>query len=221
MAVTVSCVSPPAVPAHGKGTVWGYVELVPRSGVTPRSGDAAGYADPALRDVRFVDYSRPGFSVVYLESPPVSDDAVALAIRESVSRLRIEPATAAVSVAGHIAIANETTRAQVVSDPQAGRVYRLDPGQKVRVEHPDEGPHAFHLLGSPGVEARVFVAPGPYSLVSPRGRFELSDIEPGTGTIHAWHPRFPSFETEIDVAAGARVRVDVALGLKAEFGEER
>ena len=59
----------PVAPAPGTSQAFGQVKLVPRAGLAAGHGGAS-YGDARLRDVEFVDYSRPGFAVVYVEEPP-------------------------------------------------------------------------------------------------------------------------------------------------------
>src|SRR5262249_46045936 len=71
--------------APGRATLWGYVRLVPREGVHPAAPGGGAYADPRLRDAALVDYSRPGFAVVYLDAGASGGGAGAPALRATPS----------------------------------------------------------------------------------------------------------------------------------------
>ena len=96
LAWLAGCVRTPPPPAPGTGTLWGYVRLVPRSGVTPGRREYGPYADRRLRDVTFVDYSRPGFAVVYLDGPPPPGGTARLTITHALLRPELAPRYAAV-----------------------------------------------------------------------------------------------------------------------------
>jgi len=189
------------------------VRLVPREGVTPGAAGNTSYSSPALRNVRFVDYSRPGFAVIYVEGPPAPSDIARVAIRDSKHIARLEPSEAAVGQAGSIVIVNESARVQAVSDPVAGTLYRIEPGQSVEITRPAAGLHSFYLLEAADVMARVFVAPGPYAVVSSRGKFRLNGLPPGHARVHAWHPHFPATEKQIEVPLDGVVRLDFEIGV--------
>ncbi len=202
---------PPTLP--GTGSVWGQMRLVPHEGVTPGSGGSGAYSSPALRDVRFVDYSRPGFAVVWVEGPAAPRDTTRVAIRDSKHIARLEPRDTAVGQAGSIVIVNESSRVQAVSDPVAGALYRIEPGRSVDITRPAAGLHSLYLLEAADVTARIFVAPGPYAVVSSRGRFRLNGLPPGEARLHAWHPHFPEIEKQIVVPLDAAVRLDLEIGV--------
>jgi hypothetical protein len=187
------------------------VRLVPREGLTPGKAGSASYGDRRLRDVEFVDYSRPGFAVVYAEAPSPLGGDLAFAIRDSRVGTRIEPAHGAVGAGGRVIVRNESPNAQVVSYPAADLVRKVAPGESLEIAVPRAGEQGLFLIGRP-VEATVFAAPGPYTVVSASGRFAL-DLPPGPRRLRAWHPRFPTAAADVDLASGARVQVDFDLGL--------
>jgi hypothetical protein len=208
----LACVGPPGAPAPGRSSVFGEVRLVPREGVTPGAAGAGAYGDRRLRDVEFVDYSRPGFAVVYAEGPAPGGRAQ-LAIRGGAVRTRLEPEHAALGSRGSIAVENASDAAHVVSLPGVGFVHRLAPGEVAEVPVGGAGEQEVFLLDVPGAEARVFAAPGPYTVVSDSGRYALRDLEPGPHRLAVWHPRFPPVSRVVDLPADAVVRVDLELGV--------
>jgi hypothetical protein len=207
------CASGPAPPAAGRGAVWGYVRLIPRDGVPSRPSGSASYGDRRLADVELVDYTRPGFAVVYAADAPASTggDAVEIAVRDGNRGPRFEPAHAALSAPGALRVVNRSTGAHVVSCPAAGRVEALAPGASLTVEVARSGEWPVFLLDAPREQARVFAAPGTWTVTSDAGRFELRDLPPGPHRISVWHPRFPPASAPLDVAAGAAARLDLEL----------
>lgn len=209
-----SCATVPPAPAPGTGTVYGTVRLVPRQGVTPSpGGGASSYSDPRLRDVRLVDYSRPGFVVVYADAPERAPTVLSLAIREGRLGPHIDPQRAALGAGGVLRVANETSQARVVSLPEAGVLERLEPGATLELALEDSRAHAVHLLGSPHASAEVFVAPGRYAVASPAGRWSLRDLPPGPVTLHTWHPRFPPTVRETQVPSDQLLELDLEIGV--------
>lgn len=213
--VAGACAWNSSPPSSGKSTVRGQLRLVPREGVSPHAAGAAGYADRALRDVRFVDYSRPGFAVVYVDAPSGAPQSARIAIRTTGTsgRLRLQPKHALSGNGGSIIVANESTVAHTVSDPAAGVLRRIASGETFEIPAPASGPHVIHVLDASGLEATVFVSGGPGTVVSERGRFELRELPPGTMTLRAWHPRFPPVERELELAADAVVQADLEMGV--------
>jgi plastocyanin len=205
-----ACASAPPTPAPGRAAAFGYVKLVPREGV-PVSGGSHSYGDREFEGVSFVDYSKPGFAVVYADSPVRSGEAAALVIRAGTTHAVFDPPHAALGAGGTIRIANQSGEAHVVSCPGAGLVKPLATGESIEVVAATPGEWPVYLLDVAGEVARVFAAPGPYRVVSSSGRFEFTDLEPGRAQLRAWHPRFPPAETWVDLAAGSSVRVDLEL----------
>jgi hypothetical protein len=214
-AVLSACASgAPPDPPSGSATAWGFVRLVPREGVEPpAAGPRSPYADPALRDVEFVDYSRPGFAVVYLEGTPPPAGAASFEIRDGPLRPYLDPAHAAVGAGGVLRVANSSARAHVLSLPEAGVVRRLEPGEAVEIGLAEAGEQPLFLLDAPEELGRLFVAPGRFSVASEAGRFELRELPPGRVRLGAWHPRFPPIARDLDLAPGRAVRVDLELGV--------
>jgi hypothetical protein len=207
----------PGAPAPGTGQVSGRVRLVPREGVTPVRPGSASYGDRRLRDVEFVDYSRPGFAVVYTEADPPPAGELAFAIRESRVGTRLEPEHGAVGAGGRVIVRNEAAGAHVLSYPAADLVRRLEPGGQVEIPVPAAGEQELFLIDRPA-EAVVFAAPGPFAVVSSSGDFALRDLAPGRRRLRAWHPRFPTATADVELAPGAAVRVDIDLGLGRREG---
>ena len=210
--VCLACTTPTSAPtSEGLASVTGTVRLVPRAGVEPSSGDGA-YGDRSLRDVEFVDYTRPGFSVVYSDGAPPADRA-AIAIRASTSRLRMEPAENIAGPAGAILVHNDTDAPRIVSDPVEGLIREIAAGQTLRIEKPKPGLHTLHVVGEADLAARVFVAPGPFARVSARGRYVLRGLAPGPHSLHAWHGRFAPVTHHLELLPNERRELDIAIGV--------
>lgn len=191
----------------GRGGVYGEVHLVPREGAPAGPG---GYGDRRLRDVQLVDYSRPGFAVVYAPAP-ARGGRLELAIAQGSLAPHLEPEVGAVGAGGELALSNPTQREHVVSVPALGWVRRLAPGEVLVVPLEREGDLRVYLLDAPGVESRVFVSPGPWAATSVSGRYALSDLPPGDTQLRVWHPRFPPTGRRVELPAGAVVRADFEL----------
>lgn len=211
--VALACASLPDPPAPGRSEAWGSLRLVPREGVTVGGHGGSAYGDRRLRDVQFVDYSHPGFAIVYVAAADPPAGELELSIRDSRVGAHIEPAEGAVGAAGRVAVRNQTGVVHVVSYPAAGRVQRIGPGEQAEFDVPREGEQGLFVLDLPGVSATVFASPGPYSVVSPSGRFTLTDLEPGDTELRVWHPRFPPAVRRVHLPADAQVRVDFEIGV--------
>jgi hypothetical protein len=203
----------PAPPRAGTGTAWGYLRLVPREGVTPVKPGASPYADRRMRDVTFVDYSKPGFAVVQLAEGASPAGKAELAIRTTGVRTLIDPLHAAVGVGGAVVVRNESNAAHVLSAPTLGVVRRIEPGEELELALPEAGEQSFFLLDVPRSEASLFVASGPFAVVAADGRFELAGLAPGRHQLQAWHPRFPPARSFVDLAPDSIVRVDLEMGV--------
>jgi hypothetical protein len=210
----LACAPPPPPIEPGTGSLWGDLKLVPHSGVVlPRAADAS-YGDPRLADVRLVDYSRPGFAVVYLDAP-ASRAGAKIAIRSTRLGARLEPERAVIGAAGSLAISNQSGTEQIVSCPELQRVRRLAPGETLELAPLAAGELHLHLLGSDGRSATVFASPGPFAVVGDDSRWQLTGLGPGRAILRAWHPRFPPLAREIEVRAGSAQRIDLAMGVDA------
>lgn len=205
-----ACASAPSV-APGRSAAWGYVRLVPHEGVAAPAASGGSYGDREVADVSLVDYSKPGFAVVWVEAPPPGGSTTRIAIRDGIAGVRFDPPHAALAAGGTITVVNESERPHLLSVPAAGLVRPLATGDTLPIENAAAGEWALHLLDVPGEEARVFAAPGPFQVVSTSGRFALGDLAPGAAQLHAWHPRFPPATRAISLAAGAPTRVDLEL----------
>lgn len=203
----------PAPPQPGTGTAWGYLRLVPREGVTPVKGGSSPYADRRMRDVEFVDYEKPGFAVVYLDSGPSPRGSAELMIRTTGVRTRLDPPHAAIGAGGSVVVRNDAATAHVLSAPALGLVRRLEPGEQHELTFADAGEQALFLLDVPRAETTLFVAPGAFVVVSSDGRYELSGLPPGHYALQAWHPRFPPTRSPLALAQGETVRLDLEMGV--------
>jgi hypothetical protein len=223
----LGCLGAPKLAAPDRSGVWGYLRLVPHEGV-PAPGTAGGgtpYADRRYADAELVDYTRPGFAVVYLEGPVPGAAPLELAITASLAGIRIEPGNAVLPAGGRIVVRNATEQDRVLTCPAAGVVQRLAPGEQAAFEAPGAG--ALDLFvpgaaqaGAPPVSARLFAAPGPYARVDRAGRYELMEVSPGLRRLHAWHPRFPPASRAVRLERGGVLRVDLELGVGLDAGAD-
>ena len=62
------------------------------------------------------------------------------------------------------------------------------------------------------MEAWIVVAEHPYYAVSDeKGEFKLTDVPPGTYTLHLWHESLGELEQQVTVRANAEARADFTL----------
>jgi hypothetical protein len=209
----VACASTPDAPSPGRSDVFGEVRLVPREGVEPGGAGPRAYGDRRLGEVDFVDYSRPGFAVVYSEGAPPAG-RVELRIESSAVRTRLSPSHAALGSEGTIAVRNDSDADHVVSFPAARLVSRIAPGGTLEIPVPSPGELHLFLLDAPGAEALLFAAPGPFTVASRSGSYALHDLAPGGRALRVWHPRFPPASRWVELPADRAVRVDLALGVQ-------
>lgn len=207
----LACATAPPPPEPGTSQVWGELHLVPRVEVAKAGGGA--YGDRRLRDVELVDYSKPGFAVVYVDAEEAPAGELSVTIRSSRFGVAIEPQQGAVGAAGRVVVRNASDALHVVSQPSAGALAELAPGEQVSFAVPGPGEQRIYLLDLPDASVTVFAAPGPYAVVSSSGRFALSDLAPGPCTLHAWHPRLPATRRRLSLAPDASLRVDLELGV--------
>ena len=210
----IGCASSPEGPAPGKATLWGHLRILPHEGVDPGKNLSGPYGNPRLRDVTFVDYTRPGFAVVYLEGESAPADTLRLDIERSRLGVRLSPANGAVGLGGRVVLRNNSGEPRLVSWPGAGFLQRLAPGEEVSIEANRSGDHAVFILDSPDVSASLFVAPGPFAVVGQDGRWELDGVNPGVKKLHAWHPRFPPSAREVDAPADETIEVNLELEIE-------
>lgn len=208
-----ACVSPgmPPSPAAGKGTLWGHVRLVPREGVRLTGTGTGSYGDRRYRDVVPVDYSRPGFAVVYLEAFTAAEETVRLEIKDTPFGVQFRTKYAAVGTNGRIVLRNSDEKSHAVSCPTVDVLRRIGPGEELELPASSPGELPIFLPDVPGTEALVFISPGPHAVVSESGWWNLRDLEPGRGRLHAWHPRFPPAVREVEVIANLVQRLDLEL----------
>jgi len=217
--LALGCASEPTAPGPDRSTAWGYLTLVPHEGASAGSSSGGAYGDRRMGAVQLVDYSRPGFAVVYLDPAPGGNGARAqaneteLRIHEGAVATRIDPSHAAIASGGRVVVRNDSAAPHVLSCPAAGMVLHVPAGGSVDVPAPNAGEYAFFLLDVPGASSSVFAAPGAHTVVSDSGRFELADLEPGRRTIHVWHPRLPPISMQVDLQPGAVRRVDLEMGV--------
>jgi hypothetical protein len=212
-ALACATASAPPSPGPGAGAVHGVLRLVPREGVTPVKPGASPYADRRMADVTFVDYSKPGFAVVYLASGTSPGGTAALAIRSTGVRTRLDPPHAVVGAGGKIAVRNASRATHVLSVPGMEMLQRLEPGQQLEIAAAKAGELSLFLLDVPRSESTVFVSPGPFALVGSDGSFELNGLAPGDHELLAWHPRFPPARAQLQITEGRIVQLDLEMGV--------
>jgi len=213
-----ACATPARDLAPGTAGAWGYVSLDPHEGVDAHAGGGS-YGDRRLAHSELVDYSRPGFAVVYTDGEPRPGDAIALTIRQSNVGTRVDPARGVVSSGGVMTLRNQSDRAHMVSCPEAGFLARLDPGASAEIPAARAGVHSVYLLDVDGAASTIFAAPGPHVVVSDSGHYELADLAPGRRRLRTWHPRFPPTSHWVDLEIGRMHRVDIELGVEHREGE--
>jgi hypothetical protein len=222
-ALALACATgPPGTPAAGKAVAWGYLTLVPPAGL--ETGSAGAYGDRRLRYAERVDYSTPGFAVVYLAAAeggprvarthrPGGTQDVSLTVEIGSVGPRLVPRHAALGQGDRVTLRNRTEVVQLLSCPSTGVVERLAPGESVGWVFAEPGEHAVHLLGGAGDVATLFVAPGPFSTVSTAGRWVLDGLSPGAFDLRSWHPRQPPSSTRISLEPGEVLRHDLEVGV--------
>lgn len=221
VAVLSACAGPPGAPSPGHSTVWGYVRLVPLEGVQLPSGASSSYADRRLRDVEYVDYSSPGFAVVYLEGSPPPQGETRVSVQSTRFGTRLVPEQSVVGLGGSVVVVNQTSEAQIVSAPSWGLLQELQPGEETSIIVSESGAGSIHVMGQRVTDGFVFVAPGEFAVPSNNGRFEIPDVTPGRADLHAWHARFPPARRAVEAIADRLIRVDLELGVGAPEGPDQ
>lgn len=209
-----SCSAAPPPPAPGTGTLYGRLAIQPHEGVTPGTPGTTVYQDRKLRDLEFVDYGTPGPAVVYLESdrrvlprPPLTLSLEAAPLRAP----GFLPQILAVAFGQSVRLENRDGKPHTISCPGAGFLGTLRPGESAELSRMPRGPLPVFALGVSEAQAWIFVAPGPFATVTRTGAWELRDLEPGSGVLHAWHPRFPPARLPVTVTEGKSTRVEIHL----------
>jgi hypothetical protein len=215
IAACLACAGAPRAPAPGQGRVYGTLRLVPHAGA-PKPAAHGAYSSQRMRDADLVDYSTPGFAVVYLAEGTAPGGSASLSIRDTRVEPRFEPGHLALGAGGHLTIENASARAHILSYPAAKTVRRLAPGERLDVPVPGDGEQGLYLLDVPDAAATLFAAPGHFAVVSTSGGYELDDVAPGSWALRAWHPRFPPVSRHVDVVEGTSVRVDLEMGVDVD-----
>jgi hypothetical protein len=213
-AAILACAGPPQAPAPDESSLFGHLRLVPREGLDPSKSASGVYGDRRLRDVELVDYSQPGFAVVYLEqSNTGAAGGGELSIRNTGILPRLTPAFAAAAMGAEIRIANQTEVTHILSCPKARIVQSIAPGKSLSFELSQPGEYNFYLLDVPGSHSQIFAAPGRFTVVSDSGRFELTRLTPGHARLRTWHPRFPPISRAVELTPGEVTLVDLEIGV--------
>lgn len=221
-ALLLACVAAPKLRDPSRSGVYGYLRLVPHEGAAgPATAGApsGAYADRRYEGADLVDYSRPGFAVVYLDAAePPAAPPLHLAIRKGAQGAVLEPGHGVVGVGGEVVVENRDTVPRVVTVPAAGVLRAIAPGDALSVTAREAGLLEIFVPDAPAAETRVFVAPGPFAEVKDSGRFELLEIEPGAHQLRTWHPRFPPSARAVELAPGRVTRVDLEIGVGLPAG---
>ena len=213
--VWFSCAGTGSAPAAGKARVFGTLRLVPHAGAPTPSGGGA-YSSLRLRDAGLVDYSTPGFAVVFVNEGTKPGGSAVVTIRDTHVEPRLEPDHLAIGDGGSITVVNAGAAAHILSYPAAKLVRRLGAGERFEIPVPGAGEQGLFLLDVPDASTTIFAAPGRFAVVSTAGDYELRDLEPGAAELRAWHPRFPPVVTRLDLAPDTSVRVDLEMGVGKE-----
>ena len=214
-----ACAGGPPAQLPGKARVFGALSLVPHTGVEVPSASGGSYGSRRMRDVELVDYSKPGFAVVYAGQGASPKGSAEIEIRDTRVEARFEPAEFAIGAGGHLTIVNDTGDSHLLSYPAAGIFERIKSGSKLEIDVPEHGEQHMFLVDVLSAEATLFVAPGPYAVVSTSGEYELRNLEPGAVDVHAWHPRFPPVVRHVELAPDASLRVDLQMGVDVAPGD--
>jgi len=205
-----------APPAPGKARVFGTLRLVPHEGAPHPSGNGSSYGSLRMRDAGLVDYSKPGFAVVYVAEDAKPGGTATIEIRDTQVEPRLVPDALAIGDGGRITLVNAGGAPHIVSYPAAGLVKRLAAGERFEIAVPSAGEQGLFLLDVPEATATLFAAPGPFTVVSTSGDYELRDLEPGASVLRAWHPRFPPVARHVELAPDTTLRVDLQMGVGIE-----
>lgn len=225
-ALLLACLGAPKLRDPSRSGVYGYLKLVPHSGAAAQATAGApsgAYGDRRYAAADLVDYSKPGFAVVYLDGGDAgATSALRVAIRPAAGGVELAPADGVVSAGGEIVVENRDGRPRVVTVPAAGVLRALAPGEALTVPAGETGLLEIFVPDAPAAAARVFVAPGPFATVRESGRFELLELAPGAHQLRTWHPRFPPTTLAVDLTPGEvrRIDLEVGVGLEAEGGSD-
>jgi hypothetical protein len=207
----LACAGPALAP--GKARVFGTLHLVPHEGAPHQSGGGGSYGSIRLRDAGLVDYSKPGFAVIYVAEDAKPGGSAEIEIRDTHVEPRLVPDALAIGEAGRITVVNASGAPHIVSYPAARLVKRLAAGERFEIAVPSAGEQGLFLLDVPDATATVFAAPGRFTVVSTSGEYELRDLEPGETVLRAWHPRFPPIAHPVELAPDTASRVDLQMGV--------
>lgn len=208
----IGCVTPPPPPQPGTGTLWGYVQLVPRKGVKPAK-NGGSYGDHRFRDTEFVDYSQPGFAVVYLHDGTSPGGTARINIKSNRFGTKFDVEHTVVGKGGKVVLINTDSEEHVISCPQAEILSQLVPGDKLEIPANSLGVLNIFLLNVPEAKVTVFVSPGPYAVASTSGRWELRNLKPGGVTLYTHHPRFPSTRKDVQILPDKLQKIDIEIGV--------
>lgn len=214
-AALLACAGAPSLRDASKSGVYGYLRLVPHEGLSQRAaGSPSGvYADRRYSGAELVDYSKPGFAVVYLDAAlPDAGAPFVVTLEREAGGVALAPAHGAVALGRTIVVRNAGDAPRVVSIPAAAVLRTLAPGDGFEVTPREPGELEIFVPGAAAASS-VFVAPGPFAVVTDAGRYELVDVEPGAQRLHAWHPRLPPTARAVQLVPGAVVRMDLEIGV--------
>ena len=203
-----------SAPSAGTGTLWGYVTLKPPKGVNPFATRSAGYGDRRLRDIEFVDYRNPEFAVVYFDGAPPSSNTIEVKLIQTQFGPRFNTVYSAIGLNGTVVLRNEDRHSHVFSCREAGLLTRLAPGEQTTIPTPSTAEYSVFILDDINTHTSIYVVPGPFSLASNNGRWELRDLPPGSGELWAWHPGFPPISQNVTIKFDSVQRVDFEIDIR-------
>ncbi len=195
-------------PSPGMSNVWGYARMVAPDEVP----DALAPDEAQFSEFELTRYEKPSFAVVYLENGTPNTEPVQLTISNE-SGVCLSPHFCAMGEGADLIIKNETTQACTLSSPEQGLLIQIGPRSETQFTAGTSGSFELFPIRNPEQGAKVFVAPGPFSVLDDQGQWSLRDVDPGQHNLRAWHPRLPQTEGKIHLNVGETQRVDLEMGI--------
>jgi hypothetical protein len=197
----------------------------PKKGSKLEARAPAVYDDPGMTATRetgayeTVDYDNVEDIVVWLEPANGSTIAGGGKVEVPVNADRAAGAIVPASVGQTILFKNAGGRVTGVYSVSDGNEFDLKgvaPG--FTGSYVAKSPGLIEVLTGPSKEpaARVYVAPSRWVARARSGRIvDFADVPPGRYTVVAWHPRLPTGQAAVDLAADRASQVTVRIGVNA------